>query len=277
MASGTPYQWSVLKALFLSDPRISLKDLSREHSGLESRPAYTTLRGVASKDGWIETRDRIYESRKKELALQGISNPESSSEFANPLSADKLALLEEALSRPAIVEDDDGYRLLDLPEDLRDRYSRAITDPHLMDMRRDIALMSSLITGCTRRMQSRDPSAKMWNDIKTHAKRLIRAKRDGDEAVALQSLSQMLELISKGNPEIELQEELIRLLEARSRLIMAEGKRLNLLKQYMSREDILGLARQFAEVVKAKVSDPVLLKNIGTEFARIRTSLNENS
>ena len=259
--------------MFNADQNIKLYDLSKDATGNPDRPTYSHIRAIAAQQNWTKARNLLYEARgkKKSKAAIGARFDGTSVEILTP---EVLENLDRDLARPiGYIDSDPGYPAEELPDHLQERYATAIADPHLMNLRKDVALMSTLIQSCTRRMKNGEPSARHAFNLRKIAKALVDAKKSGDEQLAGQALSEMLRLISKGSPEVELQAELINLVETRMRLITAEANRLKLLQAYMAREDALNGARQFAEAVKQHVKDPTALKAIAQDFKRIRSSL----
>lgn len=288
------YDWEMLRQIYFDNPKMSLNDLSREVTGFPDRPSIGAIRGVSAKQRWKEQRDQVIKFREEGGVSSSTNMPHLANnaqervavrtvqdlrrvELDRKFALDRLVDIEKELARPVFtIDEDQGYALEDLPEHLHDRYKSAVTDPHLMSLRRDIALVSSLIASCSRRMQTGEPSARSWKRLREQAIGVIGSKKQGDEQAATQKLSELLRMISKGCPEVELQDELLKLIDSRLKTIAAEANRLKTLQEFMDRESTLSIARQFAEAVKQHVHDPAELRAIATEFQRIRQGVTES-
>lgn len=246
--AGFIFDWDTLRETFVSGT-MRLRSLSREETGDPNSPKYQRLGQKAREENWKKLRD----DRQKGTALIESDRVQIEAELAAPIGSHNLT-----------------HYSTDLPDHLKERYSQAVTDPNLMAMRQDIAVINSLIANKLRQMGAGDISALHWKRMRKTATELMAASRSNDRTLSAEKTNELVRLIARGCPEVELQNELIALMENRMKLINAESKRLHLLQQYVAREDALSHARLFAEAVKKHVHDPETLSNLAAEFKRIR-------
>jgi hypothetical protein len=253
MGRKPAFDWGTLKQVYVQG-EMNWESLSSEaNNNTPNRPKRDSLYRKYKQEHWEQLRD-AYRGNAPE---GGLFDPEDSAKI-------KAALL--LPPGGAIAEVIDQYSA-DLPENLQERYRQATTDPDLYAMRRDIAVINSLISNCLHRMEKGE-SGDLWGKVKKQAREVM--DNQGDPIKAKASLTQLMKMISRGSPFVELQKELLMLMKERANLIEKETNRLEKLQQYASRQDVHSLIQQVGEIIKTRVENPDTLRLIGQDIRKLR-------
>jgi hypothetical protein len=258
MGRTPQFSWDELKTVFIQG-QMPWYELSSERNGnTPHRPKRNTLYRRYKDELWEQLRDAYRANKPNAVVVQLVD-------------AGEEPKIRAALLAPPGGEVGDviDHYTKNLPDETLDDYRSAVSDPDLMAMRRDIAVVNSLIANCLKRMRSGE-SGDIWGKVKKQAREVLDSQ--GDPIKAKASLTQLLKTIGKGNPFVELQKELLLLMKERSNLIEKETARLEKLQQYANRQDVHELLRTVGDIIRQEVGDPTTLKRIGQQIRKLRLS-----
>lgn len=155
-----------------------------------------------------------------------------------------------------------------LPERLLERFEAAETDPDILSVRGEMALMTVRIQDVIDRLDQGE-SGELWSRLREMT---AQYRAEQDLSVKAQILADIFQAIYRGAEEYLGWQEVQRLAESRRRLSETEQKRMVQLRQYMTAEQAMYLTSSLADIVVRNVTDPVALDRIRREFAGILTS-----
>jgi hypothetical protein len=145
-----------------------------------------------------------------------------------------------------------------LPARLLRRYHEAETDPRILELRDDIALIDTRLADLLQRVDTGESGA-AWRDLHAAAE-----AGDGDAQRAL---------ITGAVGDEAAWADVLRAMDTRRRLVESERKRLVELRQMVPVADVLVLIDAITAAVHATVPDPAAVAAIAGEFARITGSV----
>ena len=156
----------------------------------------------------------------------------------------------------------------DLPTRIAARYESALTDPELLSVRDDIALLQGSITDLM--AEIRDAEARPDLDSILASVELIAAEWQGWDWTKMQGeLDKLKESIVGRQSQRQAMTEIRALIKEKAALIAAENKLLLEREQMVSVEQYLLGMRALGAAVRRMVDDPVVLRAIDVEFRRI--------
>lgn len=162
-----------------------------------------------------------------------------------------------------------------IPTHLAAQYQAAQSDPDLLGIKEDIALQDALLRGALEAMSAGE-AGELWAKLKEawqqyqaakHGRKTKNADDDGPsegEALAMVGF-----LIQEGYHDYMARIELRQMIQERSKLVEAEGKRLERAHQTITATQAMTLAQALLQSVLAHVSDRATLNNIQNDFVRI--------
>ena len=112
-----------------------------------------------------------------------------------------------------------------LPEALGDRFDEHMKDPDITSVREDLALTNLRIDMQLEKIEE-GGSADKWEELQDEMETLEEARRKGDSAQVSASLNRIDELVTEGNEQQEMWEEIFSIIEKRRKLVETENKRL---------------------------------------------------
>lgn len=165
----------------------------------------------------------------------------------------------------------DGSRSKYLPMRLRESYHEALTDPELLNLRGDIALLDARLNDVLGRVDTGE-SGQRWLELREQKVALIAARRANNTNAVNAALNELFTLIDTGAPDIESWQEIQQLLEQRRKLVETERRRLVDMQQMITAEQATLLFTALLASVKRHVKDYDTLNAIQSEFILYTTA-----
>jgi hypothetical protein len=156
-----------------------------------------------------------------------------------------------------------------LPSRLAARYAEALSDPELLALRDEIALVQTRETELLEHLDS-GLSLQRWRAAQTAYSNLIVAMQARDSA-GLQTALIALEdaLGAPARDDYAVWDEVVALTEQRRKLVDSEQKRLAVAQQMISAEQAMALIARLTDTVRKHVDDPSVLAAIAAELRAI--------
>jgi len=155
-----------------------------------------------------------------------------------------------------------------LPADLMGRYSEAIADGELLNLRSEIALLDALITENLSALQVGE-SAEFWDAALDQVILCRRAYKSENYASLEQSLDELEALCDTRRLHFAAEKEVRDKVDQRRKLVESERKRLIEMQQTVTSEQALLLMSALLDAVRRNVNDVSTLTAIQTEFIRL--------
>lgn len=167
-----------------------------------------------------------------------------------------------------------------LPQNLLERYRESASDPDLLAMRDEIALLDARITELLGQLNS-GGGIEDWSNIRDTWEMFLelqdRAATAGIEQRELdriqrsmgETIRNMTRIIRMGHRNISLWHEIQRVMEDRRRIVTTESKRLSDMHQMITAEQATGMVLRLIDVVKTRVTDKEILGQIASDLRRV--------
>lgn len=155
-----------------------------------------------------------------------------------------------------------------LPKRMIERYDAAITDPELLNLSAEIAVVDSRLSDLLIRVESGD-AGEIWDRLSKAKEKYREASIKGDIPTMGAQLDTMLGLIERGAFDVFAWREIHTVLEQRRRLVESERKRLVEQEQMMTLHETQTLFMAMAEAVRANVTDRDTLAKIQAQWTRL--------
>lgn len=152
-----------------------------------------------------------------------------------------------------------------LPARLAARYDEATTDPALLELRADVALLDARLADVLGRVDTGESGA-LWTTLQNHRRDVLAAKRAGDSVAQAVALNALLETVGQGHADYRAWQEIGALLEQRRKLVESERKRLIEAQQTLTVEKAMLLIGAISGIIKAHVHDRAILAAIGRDI-----------
>lgn len=165
----------------------------------------------------------------------------------------------------------DGRYSKYLPTRLKERYQEARTDPDLLALREDIALVDSRLTDLLKRVDTGE-SGKLWINLREAFNEFGKARTKGDVAEMTARLAEVEGLILRGLVDYAAWEDVGKTLDRRQKLVESERKRLIEMQQVLSVNQAMVLLSAVVETVRKNVTDRKALAAISSDLARFVVS-----
>lgn len=149
-----------------------------------------------------------------------------------------------------------------LPTRMLAEYQASVTDPELLNLREEIAVIDSRIAALLQRVD-RGESGRLWRELKSAWRSYKSAGDETDQAIALVEMGR---LIDHGHMDTVAWAETADFIERRRKLVESERKRLVEMQQMMTAGQAQLLIARLYDVVTQHVSDRATLAAIGTEL-----------
>jgi hypothetical protein len=155
-----------------------------------------------------------------------------------------------------------------IPTRLLATYEQAKSDPELLALRDEVALIDSRLTDLIKRVETGE-SGHVWRQVREafRAFKDATAKQDTNEARSW--LVQLESLITRGVADEMAWLDVRVTLEQRRKLVESERKRLVEMQQMVSADEAALLVRTLTEAVREHVRDPDALRAIVAAFGRV--------
>lgn len=154
-----------------------------------------------------------------------------------------------------------------LPTRLLDDYEQQMSDPDLLTMRNEVALVDALIQDRLRTLAVGD-SAALWIEATDKYQALRRALRTQDEQRATQLFDELNTLLQSGTENAHARRELLDLLERRRKLVESERRMLVDMGLMMSAAELLSAIRLIINILEEHVTDREIIARIWQDIDR---------
>ena len=168
----------------------------------------------------------------------------------------------------ALPQTTHGRYSRDLPTRLAARYQASQTDPDLLNLNAEIALMDARLADLLRRVDTGE-SGQLWRDLKATYTAMEDAQRAKDFAAVARLLSELGALIRHGHSDYAAWADVRTLVDQRRRLVEAERKRLTEMQQLITAEQAMMLVTRLSSAVRRHVDDPRVLAAISAELGGV--------
>lgn len=155
-----------------------------------------------------------------------------------------------------------------LPERMLARYKQAASDPELLAMRSDIALLDARLSDVLGRVDTGEAGA-LWRAAREMYADARDAMADKDAARLSVALTALGGLLDKGVADWAAWDEVRSLLEQRRKLAESEVKREVLAQQMVKVDQAMVLVSALVDSVKRHVTDRDTLASISADFGRL--------
>lgn len=152
-----------------------------------------------------------------------------------------------------------------LPTRMGERYQQSLTDPELLAMREEVALIDSRLADVLGRVDSGE-SGKAWALLKSLFSDYRKAREGVDKAIVLHQIE---DTIKDGLDDYAAWEEVRSLIDQRSRIVASERQRLVQMQQMLSIDQAMTLMAAIADSVRKHVSDRDALAGISADLTRL--------
>lgn len=155
-----------------------------------------------------------------------------------------------------------------LPERLAARYEEAASDPELLSLRDDVALLDARLSELLARTKTGE-SAVAWALVGKALKNLQRAEAGGKPDRKREARFALEDAIQRGGADIEVWTEIGAHLERRRKLTESERKRLIDMEQMVRADQAMSFVAAVVASVRANVEDPRILAAISADISAI--------
>ncbi len=157
-----------------------------------------------------------------------------------------------------------------LPERLAGRYSEALDDAKLLELRDEVALMGVRLSELVGRIDTGE-SAQRWKSLQTAYTELQDSVRSGDKVAFVAAMAALGSAIAAGGQDYQTWREIAELTEQRRKLSESEHKRLVSMQMMLSTEQAMILLAAITDVVRRNVSDQNTLAAISSDIRQLVT------
>lgn len=162
-----------------------------------------------------------------------------------------------------------------IPTRLMERYQASESDPELLNLRSDIALVDARISELLGSVDVGE-SGRLWRDLGKLRKDFLVAQREKDQDAMASVLTELLNTVGRGAQDWERWQEIADFLERRRRLVESEQKRLVAMQQMVTAEQAMTLVTTLGLAVREIVLEHVdadtgraILSKVQQELIRV--------
>lgn len=155
-----------------------------------------------------------------------------------------------------------------LPARLIGRYQEATSDPALLELREEVALLDARLTDLLGRVETGE-SGEVWKLLRVRFAEFNEAKAAGKVPDMQAALYQIEGLITRGLADYAAWGEIGSVLEQRRRLVESERKRLVEMQQTITTERAMLLIGAIGGIIKAHVTDRTQLEKISQDIGAL--------
>lgn len=155
-----------------------------------------------------------------------------------------------------------------LPERLAERYEEAASDPELLSLREDVALLDTRLSQLIARADTGE-SAEAWKRVQKTLKDLQKAEAGGKPERKKEARWALEDAIEQGGTDIEVWTEIGFHLERRRKLTESERKRLIDAEQMVRADQAMSFVAALVASVRKHVEDPRVLAAISADISAI--------
>ncbi|MCC6458789.1 MAG: hypothetical protein IT328_27845 [Caldilineaceae bacterium] len=155
-----------------------------------------------------------------------------------------------------------------LPTRLAARYGEALSDPQLLELRDEIALIGTRQSELLGHLDS-GLSLQRWQDAQAAHAAMVAAIRSKDSAAMQVAITDLGAALDAGAGDYAVWREVVELTEQRRKLVESEHKRLVAMQQMITTEQAMTLLAVITDTVRKHVTDPSILAGISADFRAI--------
>jgi hypothetical protein len=156
----------------------------------------------------------------------------------------------------------------DLPTRLAGKYKQALTDPELLSIRSDIALLDTRISELVASVDE-DPVGNIWGQVRKAYNQINDAILTKDSGKIISAMHNLDTITQAGFADFQTWDEIRKLLQERARLVSAESKRLNDAQLTITAERAMLLITAIASVVMEHVTDNAIKAKITRDIDKL--------
>ncbi len=153
-----------------------------------------------------------------------------------------------------------------MPKRLLASYHRAASDPELLALRDDQAVLEARLGELLARAEQEAPD---WAEARTTVRMLKGQMRDGDYEGANHSADLLTHLTEKGVQDDALWRQVERVVDRRRKVTETEQKRVLSSQMLVSKREVISVAVAMGNSVQTHVKDPKVINAIANDLQRI--------
>lgn len=174
----------------------------------------------------------------------------------------------KSLEGAALPQFKHGRYARSLPERLAERYHEAASDPELLSLREDVALLDTRLSQLIGRAESGE-STEAWKRVQKALKDLRKAEAGGKQDRKKEARFALEDAIESGGTDLEVWTEIGAHLERRRKLTESERKRLVDMEQMVRADQAMSFVAALVASVRKHVEDPRTLAAISADISAI--------
>lgn len=174
----------------------------------------------------------------------------------------------KSLSGPAHPSTIHGRHWKYLPARLRDRYEESQRDGELLALHQEINVVDALLAEALQRLDATD-SSQLWAEAVKAYRAMETARRAGDPQAMRVALIELGDILERGNADRLNRGELIKIIDARKKLVESERKRHVEMQNMVTSAQAMTLVSALGEAVREHVRDPDALAAISAAIVRL--------
>lgn len=165
-----------------------------------------------------------------------------------------------------------------LPARLLERYEEAASDPELLSLREEVAIVETRTEEVMSKFDTGESGA-IWKKLNKSmlqyktAENMLRNKNLSEESESNwtnkrdEALESMIQSVEYGVSDYAAWQEVLSLFQQRKVLVEAEQKRLIAMQQMITAESAMTMQVRILNIIKNHVNDPIALAGIASDFA----------
>jgi hypothetical protein len=151
-----------------------------------------------------------------------------------------------------------------LPSRLSGQYEAAKSDPALLELREDIALIDSRLSDLLQRVETGE-SGQVWKELGEAYRDLQDAMHAKNTVKTGEALQLIYALIVRGNDDYRAWTEIHEVIEQRRRLVESERKRIVESNSMISAENAMLMISALVDIIRRNINDKTILAKISSE------------
>lgn len=155
-----------------------------------------------------------------------------------------------------------------LPTRLLSTYQQAVTDPDLLNLSSEIALLKSRLVDVLSRVDTGE-SGRLWSELKQTYRDIQQAQRERDAAKVIALMDDLGTLITRGQADWAAWSSALEITERIGKMSEREMKRRTAMQAMITSEEAMTLVVALQDAVRRHVDDPDTLTAISAEFVRL--------
>lgn len=168
----------------------------------------------------------------------------------------------------ALPQTKTGRYSKDLPTRLAARYQEAVTDPDLLHLDHEIAVLDSRVGEMIAALDG-SGATETWRALEKSLRACMAELQAENVAGATETLQQMGEIIENGGDESARWEEIFDLFERRRRLVETQRKTVVDMQQMITAERSMLMVGALVGIIREHVTDRSILAAIASDINRI--------